>query len=942
MSHVLLKCPGCLSKLRLRSTARDEIECPRCGEQIRLSEQVLAAAPPSSTAPPPGQPVVPTSSPVDDSEDDFVDDFIDEDALRAKRESIIVLGVIGMAMVAALIAFPGAIYYLLNDDEPVASRVDDTGDSTTSESLSPSADTGRQTSATAEVSSNAAPASDAPPAESGATAAPTPASSDLTEDRVVAAVPDSPSSVGSGNDQDPSPRDPSGNAPPSTSTDSDPSVGVPPAPTVPTTPAVAAPPNPPRGQRALRYQWQKGDTHVYQLTISADLGSGKHSISGSCVYNVKSDAAEPDDVHEGSGSGFVVSADGIIATCAHVVDGARSIEVTLGDQTYPATVIVSKRKLDLALIQIEAQGLPVARLGNSDEVQLAENVRAFGFPLSTMLGTGIKVATGAVAGIVMHPERGKQIQTDAPINAGNSGGPIVNDSGHVIGIASSKISSSAASSVGFAVPVNKLKSLMRDQNLTPPLAGNSQRQNGPEIAARVTPTVAFIKVSGVSAGQVYDVDYNASFTQSTMQSARPFGFPGFPVMPSSNHDRGKMKVTEFGEIVEFDGEESLPFVLGPIGQFFVQPLDPDGDPTWTEQATTSLHLVKRAPRDPISQMRSRFGGRGRFGPGGPFGPQDQQEDETLRVIPAQESSSYRLGPELNGRVTIHRDYEFVTTDRAQKPFLKVTGSGDVVFDLKQGMPVSLQYEATLVQNSDDGTVQRIPLTVSYTLRDPEDIKRERAEAQRRQEEVRQQQEQERTEPNPDLVRQLLTDLRAAEGSLRGLSTLKRLASVAVVEELRDEVLQVAANHRDNSNTSIQGAAAEVFCHWCQPDQTEELWAIVSNNHATYFSARKAALRRLIRIGGEENYARAIAMMSNLSLRHEIRNLLIAEGSVVEAAVLDAVAGGQDQAIRRDLLDVLQKVGTKKSVPLLESLVAEGQSLLKYSAQRALDAVRGRL
>jgi hypothetical protein len=253
----------------------------------------------------------------------------------------------------------------------------------------------------------------------------------------------------------------------------------------------------------------------------------------------------------------------------------------------------------------------------------------------------------------------------------------------------------------------------------------------------------------------------------------------------------------------------------------------------------------------------------------------------------------------------------------------------------------MHYEATLVQNSEDGDVKRIPLTVSYTLRDPEDIKREREEALKRHEERQQRQQEERTVPNPELVQQVLQDIRAAEGRLQAMNPLKRLAEIAVVDELREEVLQVIQNHRENSVSSVQAAAAEAFCQWCTAEQIDELWNIVAEGNSAFFNARRAALARLIEAGGSDNYARAIQHMSNLSLRNEIKKRLIARGSDVEDAVLDAAATAEDQAVRRDLIDVLRQVGTKKSVPLLESLVAGGNGLLKYAAQRALDAVKGR-
>ena len=208
---------------------------------------------------------------------------------------------------------------------------------------------------------------------------------------------------------------------------------------------------------ALKYKWVEGGEHVYSLHIMSGVDEAKKTIDGQCTYKVKDNGFEYDGEVEASGTGFVIAANGYIATCAHVVAGARVIDVTIGGKTHRATVVVQNEQLDLAILKIRASNLPVLPFGNSDRVQLAEKVRAFGFPLSDILGTGIKSASGEVSGIFTHSKYGQQIQTDAPINPGNSGGPIVNDAGQVIGIASSGIAAHFASSIGFAVPINQLE-----------------------------------------------------------------------------------------------------------------------------------------------------------------------------------------------------------------------------------------------------------------------------------------------------------------------------------------------------------------------------------------------------------------------------------------------------------------------------------------------------
>ncbi|WP_077024330.1 trypsin-like peptidase domain-containing protein [Fuerstiella marisgermanici] len=921
MSHTVIQCPGCLAKLRIRSnTRKPSIACPRCDEQISLAEslpstsdrsarptQTRPAQPRRTQKPPPPAPRTKparATRPIDDHE--LVDEYIDEDVVRAKKESFIVLGAIGAAIVTALIAFPSAIFYLLKDDAPAKPAVAQT---------EPAA----QPAANASTTSQTAPPPAAPPAAPPATP---PAVNNVAEN----AAPDTER----GNAVTPEDTVPRPQAPTVVAQD----VPAPPKNDAVPAPAAVAPAD------RLSYRWASGQEHVYQLTIAADHGGTKQNISGTCTYKVVSDGKEHTDEQEASGSGFVVAANGIIATCAHVVNGAKRIEVTLGEQKYSAKVLVENRKLDLALIQIEAGGLPVSTFADSDKVQLAETVRAFGFPMSDVLGTGIKVATGAVAGIVMHPKHGKNIQTDAPINPGNSGGPIVNDSGQVIGVASSKIASSAASSVGFAVPVNELSNLMQQNGFTPPPVAPPARLEGPVLARKVTPTVAFIKVWGNSGGTVYDIDYTATFTESQSFDPRRMRFGGFPMMPSSNHDRGRMKVNASGEVVEFNGDGSLPFVLGPIGQFFIEPLDPDGDKSWASEIITSVRIVKRQANDPISRMRSRIPFGGRRGGFNPFG--NEPQEETIKVIPATEKTAWKRGAELNDRVSIHKDYEFLTTKDPNRPYLTVRGSGEVVFDTKLGVPASLDYKATIIQNDDDGTTDKLPITVSYHLRDPADIKREREAALAKAEAQKKQRAEEAAVPNPELIDQILADVRSAKGGLGAKSHLARLGRIAIVPDKRDEVLNVVENHRLNSSDFVKAAAAEALCHWADDGAIDDFWAVVNNDNHLFDAARKTAISRLIALDAEGLYPKLIAHMNNIRLRRDIKQKLIEAGEPAEEPILDAFDSISDGFAKRELLGVLQKIGTAKCVPLLEKVATGKDFSVRHNAQKALDAVRSRL
>ena len=166
----------------------------------------------------------------------------------------------------------------------------------------------------------------------------------------------------------------------------------------------------------------------------------------------------------GSGSGVILTEDGYIATCAHVVDGAKSVKVTLNDDTsYDATIIGTDTRNDIAIIKIEAQNLTPAALGDSEMLTVGEDVIAIGNPLGELRGTATSGIISAVRRTVtVEGNEMELVQTDAAISPGNSGGGLFNASGKLIGIVNAKVSDSDAEGLGFAIPVNNVLKEIND------------------------------------------------------------------------------------------------------------------------------------------------------------------------------------------------------------------------------------------------------------------------------------------------------------------------------------------------------------------------------------------------------------------------------------------------------------------------------------------------
>ena len=166
----------------------------------------------------------------------------------------------------------------------------------------------------------------------------------------------------------------------------------------------------------------------------------------------------------GSGSGVILTEDGYIATCAHVVNGAKSIRVTLNDDTsYDATIVGVDTRNDIAIIRIEAQNLVAASLGDSSMLTVGEDVIAIGNPLGELRGTATSGIISAVRRTVeVEGNTMELVQTDAAISPGNSGGGLFNSSGKLIGIVNAKVSDTSAEGLGFAIPVNNVLGEIND------------------------------------------------------------------------------------------------------------------------------------------------------------------------------------------------------------------------------------------------------------------------------------------------------------------------------------------------------------------------------------------------------------------------------------------------------------------------------------------------
>lgn len=233
-----------------------------------------------------------------------------------------------------------------------------------------------------------------------------------------------------------------------------------------------------RGFRSGKAEIMQSDRTVDRVEIKKV--DGKTEMTPAEVYAANVNAAVSINV-EGSttnifgfttptasaGSGFVLTADGYIATNYHVIRAANKVKVTLyNGESYDAAIVGGDEDFDVAVIKIEAEGLQPVVLGNSDHLNVGDTVLAVGNPLGELtfsMSEGIASSVNRAINVDGTPFN--MIQVDASINHGNSGGPLFNTYGEVIGIVSAKYSSESntgAEGLGFAIPINDVSAIVQD------------------------------------------------------------------------------------------------------------------------------------------------------------------------------------------------------------------------------------------------------------------------------------------------------------------------------------------------------------------------------------------------------------------------------------------------------------------------------------------------
>lgn len=695
----------------------------------------------------------------------------------------------------------------------------------------------------------------------------------------------------------------------------------------------------------LVYRWKRGRIHSWVISMKAEFEKETVEVTGNTEFSVGEPVkppqvvTRPGDEATGTGTGFVISSDGFLVTCAHVVQGASRIDVQIGTKKYDGKVVATIGADDLAIVRIDAKNLPALPIADSEKIRLGEEIRAIGFPLTDLLGEGLKATRGTIAGIIQR-RNGKRFQIDAAINPGNSGGPVVNQRGEVIGVASSKLVGLELSRLGFCIPSERVSEMLKAEKIAPTGGdGGSQILSGPQLVSTVSPSIALLKVTIGSRGMAerpvrIATSGNFRIDQKSKQQrdSRVIVIPR-PSFGNFKIDRGFVIADWSGKVEEFEADNQLPFLGGPMPLLAVHPFDATGRTEWSESRQTRIVVQQN--------RTSPFG----FPPpprpfGGPFGSDPRRN---VKEYPAVEEQVFKIESDSNDEVVIATRMSLRTLDSKDRPYLKIEGTGTIRFSRKVGLVSSYEFKETYEKN-DGNDRTRVPVTITAT-REEEAAVRQRILTRAQQMAVSAEKSARAAAAKPvetpeDKLNTLLAKIAEDKEKNRSpAGNLYALERLAVIESRKGEVEEVILEELSTSDFGRQLAGVKAAAKWGGKKSVEKLCELTT-------AGNTGVAHEAIRALGVTRSAEAIpALVESLragsAKSSYASRSLIQIGPACEEPVLELLIE-KDRTVFRYVCDVLRQVGSQKSAAALETLLADEKDFgRKSAASRAMDEAKKR-
>ena len=689
----------------------------------------------------------------------------------------------------------------------------------------------------------------------------------------------------------------------------------------------------------LKYGFKIGDEFSYSIRGEVDYGDTKKPFSGEIEYRVDElnrsedfdgDSLIPEIQGQATSTAFAVSKDGFLLTCAHCVNGASEVQVSIDGQDVIAKIIELDVDRDLALLKVDRKNLNVIPLGKERKLLLAQDVRAIGYPLSTVLGESVKITRGSVAGFVETID-GQNIQIDVAVNPGNSGGPLIDETGTVVGVVNAKLEGTVIAKVGFAVPIDDAMNLLKKHGVDFVWSKFDQELRGPELAKRTVPSVFFVKAE-------FDGTSGASMSNHVIRSS---GY--FDRGDGRESVQGRFIIDPSGQILDMDDDTNMPLFMGAVAAVPFKKFPKSFTKSWTNADLITLQLPsgesRRPRRDPLDpfglhrrhmeDVRRHFGGLG-------FGLDDRKskpEYQFEKAI-AERTNRYRITDRQSDVLKIMHEYQMRTLDdKTSYSRVRSEGDGEYVFDLKRKLLQSgkVKTDLLLVVGQDQ---TRIPGTLEFELEkaDSDDASDRKISKLESSADVS-------TIDNP-LPEKEISRFIENEGLplSEKLSLLSRLAEMESSHERRDEIVDTMVTLCKSENRPLRMVALNTLMKWSPSDATPFL--IDELNYATTFSKRSW----IIKLGKTKTQQAATELVAHLDdsrLKNFAVRALIANGDNSAVPLVKFIENldekkTSDQLSRvNECLKVLRAIGRNEHSSMLKKALELNAELKQSDIEQTI-------
>ena len=716
-------------------------------------------------------------------------------------------------------------------------------------------------------------------------------------------------------------------------------------------------------QRAqmFKYKLKTGDEYAYEFNAEYEVDGETRESNGFVTFKVE-DQNVPTDLSgqpletafegEATSTAFAVSSDGYLLTCAHCVNGAESIQISSGEKSWEAKVIDLNVDRDLAILKMDAKDLPAVSLGKEVKVELAQDVRAVGYPLSDMLGDSVKISRGSIAGFIKQGF-GESMQIDVAVNPGNSGGPLVDENGSVIGVVNAKLDGMDIAKVGFAIPIRDACAMLDKENVNYKPARSKQKLSGPELARQVTPAVFFVKAAFGKNGQKQFSNFRLSSIGSLKKKGEQEAIQSEAILGLN------------GDVLDSENETELPFLLGSVIQMPFEYLPGSSSNSWRRAGAMHLSI----PIGPAKRRRSRFDPFGHldqlerldplhrhpdlfphFGPRDFFGRGNSNRPKyEIGQILGESEKKYRVLSRDDDEVSLECKYRVRSLSKKDTySSLSFTSENKLTFDVKNGIftrsalkgtlnlklgedayeiPIKLNYR--LVSNNESGASAKAPESNSAKA----NVKPNTAKPKR-------------AVPLPpfelteEQISQFVREFRDWDDqrllkTLSSLATWKPKNEKLVSPQLVDALDQLVSNDSAMIRKFAIDALTKQDGSRVVPHLVKEL------DKANVFSKR-GWIVKLGRTRTNKAASALVRLLEQPANRSAAKFALIENGSSGESAVLKVLQKSlDDESVASVCLEVLGEIGTRQSTVALKPLLKNEDFKLRENLNAALAAIAKR-